>query len=107
MQSLPTIAEILRDTARRNGMTQARLANAAGVSPRTLTHVLSGQEDFRMTTLMALADQLGLELLLIPKGAAAAVAAAETAGPPVRSVINEALEAAQARRSAAAAKSSR
>jgi transcriptional regulator with XRE-family HTH domain len=100
MTTLPAIADSLRDAARRNGMTQLRLAETAGISPRTLTHVLSGQEDFRVTTLMALADRLGLELVLIPKPAAAGWLAGETAGPPVRSTINEALEAAQARRGA-------
>ena len=100
MTTLPVIADALRDAARRNGMTQLRLAEAAGVSPRTLTHVLSGQEDFRVSTLLALADRLGLQLVLMPKPAAAGWLAGETAGPPVRSTVNEALAAAQARRSA-------
>ncbi|MDH0866101.1 helix-turn-helix transcriptional regulator [Mitsuaria sp. GD03876] len=104
---MPDIAESLRDAARRNGMTQARLADAAGVSPRTLTHVFSGQEDYRVSTLMALANRLGLELVLLPKGAGAGLAVGEPAGPPVRSVINEALEAAQARRDAATRTSGR
>ena len=102
--TIPDIAETLREAARRNGLTQARLAEVAGISPRTLTHVLSGQEDFRLTTLMALADRLGLAVLVVPKGAAAAVAAGETVGPPVRSVITEALDAAHARRESRAAK---
>lgn len=107
MQTLPEIADTLRDAARRHGMTQARLADAAGVSPRTLTHVLSGQEDFRVTTLMAVAQRLGLDLVLVPQGVAAAVAGGASEGPPVRSVINEALEAAQTRRRAASGKSGR
>lgn len=97
MLTLPDIAETLRDATRRNGLTQARLANAAGVSSRTLTHVLSGEEDFRVTTLMAVASQLGLELVLVPKGAARAVAAGNEVGPPVRSVVTEALDALHAR----------
>jgi len=98
MLTLPDIAETLRDAARRNGLTQARLADAAGVSSRTLTHVLSGQEDFRVTTLMAVASKLGLELVLVPKGAVRAVAAGNEVGPPVRSVVTEALDALHARR---------
>jgi transcriptional regulator with XRE-family HTH domain len=100
MLTLPDIAGILRDTARRNGLTQARLADTAGISSRTLTHVLSGQEDFRVSTLMAVAHQLDLELVLVPKGAARAVAAGNDIGPPVRSVVTEALEALHARRDA-------
>lgn len=93
MLTLPAIAERLRDAAKQLGLTQARLAEAAGVAPRTLTHVLSGQEDFRLSTLMALSDRLGLELLLVPKGAAVAVAAGEELRPPVRSVVTQALDA--------------
>jgi transcriptional regulator with XRE-family HTH domain len=100
MLTLPDIAGILRDTARRNGLTQARLADTAGISSRTLTHVLSGQEDFRVSTLIAVTHQLGLELVLVPKGAARAVAAGNDIGPPVRSVVTEALEALHARRDA-------
>ncbi|MFX1682806.1 helix-turn-helix domain-containing protein [Mitsuaria sp. CC2] len=100
MMTLPEIADTLRDAARRNGVTQARLAGAAGISSRTLTHVLSGQEDFRVSTLMAVAHQLGLELVLVPKGAARAVAAGDVLGPPVRSVVTEALEALHAQRDA-------
>ncbi|MBO9687826.1 helix-turn-helix transcriptional regulator [Roseateles chitosanitabidus] len=97
MITLPDIATTLRDASQRNGMTQARLAEAAGISRRTLTHVLSGEEDFRLSTLMALADRLGLELLLVPKGAAAALAAGQEVGPPVRSVVTDALAALHAR----------
>ncbi|WP_343629278.1 helix-turn-helix domain-containing protein [Roseateles sp.] len=93
MLTLSDIATLLRAAAQRNGITQARLADAAGISRRTLTHVFSGEEDFRISTLMALADRLGLELLLVPKGAAPAMAAGEALGPPVRSVVTEALEA--------------
>ena len=98
MLTLPEISGILRDTARRNGLTQARLADSSGISARTLTHVLSGQEDFRVSTLMAVAHQLGLEVVLVPKGAARAVAGGDAIGPPVRSVVTEALEALHARR---------
>lgn len=93
MTTLPDIADVLRGAYRRNGLTQTRLADAAGISKRTLTHVLSGEEDFRLSTLLALADRLGLELLLVPKGAAKAIAASDEIGPPVRSVVTEALAA--------------
>ncbi|MGN7874500.1 helix-turn-helix domain-containing protein [uncultured Roseateles sp.] len=107
MLTLPEIADTLRDAAKRNGWTQARLAESSGVSPRTLTHVLSGEEDFRLTTLMALADRLGLELLLVPKGAARALGAGEELGPPVRSVVTEALDALHAPAGSSAAKGPR
>lgn len=107
MLTLPEIAGALREAAKRNGWTQARLAESSGVSPRTLTHVLSGEEDFRLTTLMALADRLGLELLLVPKGATRALGAGEELGPPVRSVVTEALDALHAPAGSSVAKGSR
>ncbi len=102
MLTLPEISGLLREEARRHGLTQARLADKAGISARTLTHVLSGQEDFRVSTLMAVAHQLGLEVVLVPKDAARAVAAGEAIGPPVRSVVTDALEALHAGRDAPA-----
>ena len=101
MLTLPEISGLLREEARRHGLTQARLADKAGISARTLTHVLSGQEDFRVSTLMAVAHQLGLEVVLVPKDAAPA-ATGEAIGPPVRSVVTDALEALHAGRDAPA-----
>lgn len=83
MIALPEIASILRARLREQGMTQASLRDAAGVAQRTLTNVLSGDQDFKVSTLLALADRLGLELLLVPKGAAPAVQAGEPAPPRV------------------------
>ncbi|MDB5894872.1 MAG: hypothetical protein JWQ88_2403 [Rhodoferax sp.] len=55
-------------------MTQAALRVGAGVSARTLTLLLSGNHDFKLSTLLSVADRLGLELVLVPKAAAAALA---------------------------------
>lgn len=42
-------------------------------------NVLSGHQDFKLRTLLALADRPGLELLLVPEGAAAAIGTGEVA----------------------------
>ena len=83
MKTLPAIAETLRNRLREQGMTQASLRDAAGIAQRTLTNVLSGEQDFKVSTLLALADRLGLEMILVPKGAAAAVDAGATVKPKV------------------------
>lgn len=93
MTTLPEIAAALRETLGRNGLTQSQLRVLAGVSQRTLTHVLSGRDDFKLSTLLAVADRLGLELLLVPKGAALAVDAGATREPQVKSRVAAALEA--------------
>ncbi|MBO1111023.1 helix-turn-helix domain-containing protein [Bordetella petrii] len=83
MKTLPAIADALRSRLRQQGLTQAGLRDAAGIAQRTLTNVLSGEQDFKVSTLLALADRLGLEMILVPKGAAAAVDAGATVKPKV------------------------
>lgn len=71
MKTLAVVSEVLveRATQRRYGKMQ--LAADAGITYRTLSHVLSGEHDFKVSTLMAVADRLGLELVLVPKEARA------------------------------------
>ncbi|ALM84914.1 helix-turn-helix domain-containing protein [Bordetella sp. N] len=92
MKTYEEVAEALRAAIKRRGVTQALLKDEAGVSQRTLTKVLSGTEDFKLSTLFALADRLGLELVLAPKDAAPAVAAGPVTPPAVRSRVAGALE---------------
>lgn len=85
MKTLSAIAAVLRQRLQERGQTQASLREAAGVAQRTLTNVLSGEQDFKVSTLLALADRLGLEVLLVPKGAAPAFDAAPSKpGVPTR-----------------------
>jgi transcriptional regulator with XRE-family HTH domain len=92
MNTVGEISQALRAHIARRGITQARLRADAGVSQRTLTNVLSGAEDFRLSTLLALADRLGLELLLVPKGAVPALDAGQTSEPLVTSRVAAALQ---------------
>jgi transcriptional regulator with XRE-family HTH domain len=98
MNAIRDLAGTLRAAAARRSMTQTQLRTQAGVSQRTLTNVLSGEEDFKVSTLLALADRLGLEVALIPKGAAVAVGAGETSEPLVKSRVASALERVRAAR---------
>ncbi len=85
MKSIRDIADALRAGAKRIAITQDELGEAAGISRRTLTHALSGTHDIKVTTLMAVADRLGLELVLIPKSAAQGVPGPDEFGatPPI------------------------
>ncbi|WP_459614136.1 helix-turn-helix domain-containing protein [Bordetella sp. 2513F-2] len=78
------IAELLRRRMAGQKLTQAELREAAGISQRTLTNVLGGTHDFKLSTLLALADRLGLELVLVPKGARASLEPAGSDAPPAR-----------------------
>ncbi|MDN5843093.1 MAG: helix-turn-helix transcriptional regulator [Alcaligenaceae bacterium] len=53
--------------------TQAALRERAGLSRRTMTNVFSGEADFKVSTLLAVADELGLDVVLVPKDAARAI----------------------------------
>lgn len=95
MKSLLDIASALRARAKRMSLTQAQLGEAAGISRRTLTHALSGTHDVKVTTLIAVADRLGLELALVPKEAAYGMPAPDEFGvsqPAVKTRIQYMLE---------------
>lgn len=91
MSTLRQLSDTLKASARHRAIKQADLKDQAGISQRTLTNVFSGSEDYKVSTLLSLADRLGLELLLVPKGAAAAVQAGETTEPQVQSRVAAAL----------------
>lgn len=93
MRTLQQLADTLRTQIARLGFTQQELADAAGVSRQTLSKVLSGNADLRLTTLFALADRLGLEVLLVPKEIAKGFQADATAQARVQSVVEAALSA--------------
>lgn len=92
MKNHAEIAQVLRNSIAHRKIPQAQLRDEAGVSQRTLTNVLSGHEDFKVSTLFALADRLGLEMVLVPKEAATAVSAGAVTQPVVKSRVQEALE---------------
>lgn len=81
MKSIPEIAQTLRLRLKDIHATQAALREAAGLSARTLTLMLSGTHDFKLSSLLAVADRLGLELVLVPKGAARGLALPATSAP--------------------------
>ena len=92
MKSTIEIAAVLRGHLKASGMTQAALRAGAGVSTRTLTLLLSGNHDFKLSTLLAVADRLGLELVLVPKAAAAAL---DPSGAPAAAAVPSLMDLAQ------------
>lgn len=91
MRTLTEISQVLAGQAARGSYGKLRLAEDSGVTYRTLQHVLSGTQDYKVSTLMAVADRLGLELVLVPKEAARGMADAVPA-PEVRSRVQAALD---------------
>src|SRR5690606_31056269 len=91
MKTLQILAQQLRQRIAQLKVTQETLSNQAGVSRQTLSKVLSGRSDLKVTTLMALADRLGLEIVLVPKEIAPGMKPLEESRPRVRSLVDAAL----------------
>ncbi|MBS0339793.1 MAG: helix-turn-helix transcriptional regulator [Proteobacteria bacterium] len=89
---LPELAAVLRRSAKERGITQEALREASGISRQTLTNVLSGHSDYKVTTLLSIADRLGYEVVLVPKMAARGLEEWETRPPIVKSQVEAALE---------------
>lgn len=95
MKSLPEIASFLRERLKNNKVSQRELGEDAGIARRTLTGVLSGEADYKVTTLMAVLDRLGYELAIVPKGAAAGLGGEGSFAPTpptVKTVVHAARE---------------
>ncbi|MCX5544773.1 XRE family transcriptional regulator [Paraburkholderia sp. CNPSo 3076] len=83
---------MLSDDAQSASADKSDLAAATGVTRVTLRRALTGS-DFKVSTLFAIADKLGLEVVLVPKGAARGLAAeTQAAAPQVKTLVQAALE---------------
>lgn len=79
MKTHQAIANLFKQTMKRLRMPKNQLVRDAGLAPRTLQLMLSGEHDFKMSSFFAVADRLGLEMVLVPKEVAPAVQAGQTA----------------------------
>src|SRR5690554_4318888 len=92
MASLLSLSKLLRNRIADLDTTQDWVRGETGLSRRTLTGVLSGTQDYKVTTLLAVADSLGLDLVLLPKEAARGMGAREQSTEPrVVSAVDAAL----------------
>jgi transcriptional regulator with XRE-family HTH domain len=82
----------VRTRADQQGLSNKVLAEQAGTTPQTLWHVMSGNRDFKVSTLLALADRLGMELVLVPKEAAPGLEGERPGAPAVKTKVQAALE---------------
>ncbi|MCA1325790.1 helix-turn-helix domain-containing protein [Herbaspirillum sp. alder98] len=74
-------------------VTQQDLRERAGIARRTLTGVLSGESDYKVTTLMAVLDRLGYEMAIVPKAAVHALPTEwEPTEPAVKTKVQIAIE---------------
>src|SRR5690348_16108444 len=74
MKSMADLAAQLESERVRQQITYEELGQRAGLSRLSTARVLHGETAARVTTVMALASQLGLEFVLVPKQVAPALA---------------------------------
>lgn len=91
MKTLSELSSILRQAKDRLALPIIAMSRASGLTAVTIRGVLSGKSDPRLSTLMTMADQLGLELMLLPKAVASSIAAKAPAEEEVQSLVAAAL----------------
>ena len=70
MKTLSDFADVLSKAKRTQKITAKELAQRTGLSSLAVRQILSGASAPRITIAMALAQQLGLELVLVPTAVA-------------------------------------
>lgn len=91
MKTLKDIAETLQQSRTESGTRMTTLIEHTGLTAVTLRGLLTGTRDSRLTTLMAVADELGLALVLVPKAMASAIQVSGSQ-PEVPSLVELALK---------------
>ena len=91
MNTLKAVSAELLQAKETRGLTDAALARQTGIQRLTVARAMSGRENFGLSTLLVLADRLGLELMLVPKDAARALRGpgAGEVQSPVRSLVDD------------------
>lgn len=92
MKTIPEVSALLE--ARVKNLCKGRMAlcDEAGITARTLRNVLSGTEDYKVSTLLALVDRLGMELVIVPREAADAVQSPTAPVSQVKTSVQAALD---------------
>ena len=68
MKSIPEVSALLAARVKNLRKGKMALCDEAGFTARTLRNVLSGSEDYKVSTLLSLVDRLGMELVYADDG---------------------------------------
>ena len=91
MRTLNEVATVLETERKRQRVTYDDLARSAGLTPVSTRRALQAVTAPKVTTLMALADRLGLEVVLLPKAVAAGFQATPAAPAPALTAVDKLL----------------
>ncbi|RYF57020.1 MAG: XRE family transcriptional regulator [Comamonadaceae bacterium] len=89
MQTLRDFAVAITHAQKDRGLTAKELAARTGLSDQAVRTMLHGEAAPRLTNAMALADALGMELVLMPKAAADGFRRSASSEPASRTVISD------------------
>jgi transcriptional regulator with XRE-family HTH domain len=90
MKTLSEMTSVLEDERQRLALDYQALAERTGLTPLSVRNILQGRTAPRITTLMAIANQLGLEVMLLPKVMATGLQShtAQEPAPPALSRVD-------------------
>ena len=74
MSTIKDLSFALRCREAKTKLTRAAIGARTGLTQTTLRNVLDGKGDFKISNLLAVAKELGLDVVLMPSEAASAIA---------------------------------
>lgn len=86
MKTLAELSHTLLQAKEQLALPVVAMSRNTGLTAVTIRSVLAGKSDPRLSTLMTLADQLGFEVMLVPKALAASITAKPVVAPEVQSL---------------------
>ena len=92
MKTIPEVSALLAARVKNLRKGKMTLCDEAGITARTLRNVLSGSEDYKVSTLLALVDRLGMELVIVPREVAGAVQSPTASVSQVKTSVQAALD---------------
>lgn len=88
MNTLKSLAESLRQG--RKDISDVELASKTGLTRQSVSRALSGEHNFNVTTLLAIAEANGQELVLVPREVARALSGSnQRAGNSVSTITDD------------------
>jgi transcriptional regulator with XRE-family HTH domain len=87
MNTLKSLSERLLSS--RQGLSDAALARLTGLTRQSIARAMSGEENFNVTTLLAIAEATGQQVLVVPNEVARAISVdGASSGAHIRSVTD-------------------
>ncbi|XLZ68995.1 hypothetical protein ABT364_20950 [Massilia sp. SR12] len=88
MKIAQRIAETLRSAKREQKLSTAELERRTGLTAVSIRAALSGLKDSKLSTIIAIAHELELDLVLLPEAVSASIAPAPHPAPQVKTLAD-------------------